>query len=238
MRLIDRILSLEPQGGRFGLGRIRAEADIRPDAWFLTCHFVDDMVMPGTLMYECCAHALRVWVQRLGWISERLDTGPLAGVKATLKCRGPVTPETRRVVYEVDVKALGYRPQPFVIADANMYADGRHIVRFSDMSLQLQGVTRTDIEHFWDRRLAGRTLNEPGPPFVRRHFEEFARGKPSLAFGEPYAAFDSGRFIARLPAPPYLFMDRITRVEPQPWKLKPGGWVEAEYDLEPDALFP
>ena len=39
MKLIDRILSIDSEGGRFGLGIIRAEADIHPDDWFLTCHF-------------------------------------------------------------------------------------------------------------------------------------------------------------------------------------------------------
>jgi 3-hydroxymyristoyl/3-hydroxydecanoyl-(acyl carrier protein) dehydratase len=53
------------------LGLIRAEADIHPDDWFLTCHFVDDMVMPGTLMYECCAHTLRVFLQRMGWVTDK-----------------------------------------------------------------------------------------------------------------------------------------------------------------------
>jgi 3-hydroxymyristoyl/3-hydroxydecanoyl-(acyl carrier protein) dehydratase len=71
--------------------------------------------------------------------------------------------------------------------------------------------------------------------FSRAHLEEFARGRPSLAFGEPYASYDSGRFIARLPSPPYLFIDRITRVEPEPWVVRPGGWVESELDVPPDA---
>lgn len=243
MRLIDRVLMLEPDGGRYGLGRIRAEADIHPDDWFLTCHFVDDMVMPGTLMYECCAHALRVMVQRIGWVSDRPQTRyePVPGVKATLKCRGPVTPATQRVIYEVDIKELGYGPQPFVIADANMVADGRHIVRFNDMSLQLTGVARTEIESYWEQRrnasAAGGPAKGAATSFSRTHLEEFARGRPSLAFGEPYAPYDSGRFIARLPSPPYLFMDRITRVEPDPWVVRPGGWVESEMDVPPDAWY-
>ncbi len=243
MRLIDRVLGLEPDGGRYGLGRIRAEADIHPDDWFLTCHFVDDMVMPGTLMYECCAHALRVMVQRIGWVTDRPQARyePVPGVKATLKCRGPVTPATQRVIYEVDIKELGYGPQPFVIADANMVADGRHIVRFHDMSLQLTGVARTEIESYWERRLNASPAAAPPQRatagFSRAHLEEFARGRPSLAFGEPYAPYDSGRFIARLPSPPYLFMDRITRVEPEPWVVRPGGWVESEMDVPPDAWY-
>src|SRR5262249_46174142 len=52
MKLVDRVVHLDPRGGRYGIGLIRAEADIHPDDWFLTCHFVDDQVMPGTLMYE------------------------------------------------------------------------------------------------------------------------------------------------------------------------------------------
>src|SRR5262249_54146762 len=54
MTLVHRVEILDPRGGRFGLGLIRAEADIHPDDWFMVCHFVDDRVMPGTLMYECC----------------------------------------------------------------------------------------------------------------------------------------------------------------------------------------
>jgi 3-hydroxymyristoyl/3-hydroxydecanoyl-(acyl carrier protein) dehydratase len=243
MRLIDRVVGLEPEGGRFALGRIRAEADIHPDDWFLTCHFVDDMVMPGTLMYECCAHALRVLIQRMGWVSDRPQTvyEPLPGVKAVLKCRGPVTPATRRVIYAVDIKELGYGPQPFVIADADMYADGRHIVRFRDMSLQLTGVTRAEIESYWRQRANPPQAHAPVEPraalFDHAHFEAFARGRPSQAFGAPYAPFDSDRFIARLPAPPYLFIDRITRVESDPWVLRPGGWTEAELDVPPDTWY-
>src|SRR5205085_7381407 len=70
LRLVDRVPVLDPAGGRFGTGFVRAEYDVRPDDWFLTCHFVDDMVMPGTLMYECCLHTLRILLMRLGWVGE------------------------------------------------------------------------------------------------------------------------------------------------------------------------
>ncbi|MCU0559474.1 MAG: beta-ketoacyl synthase [Desulfobacterales bacterium] len=242
MKLIDRVLEFDPAGGRYGIGRIRAEADIRPDAWFLTCHFVDDRVMPGTLMYECCAHALRVFVQRLGWVTDAPDAryAPLPGVRAALKCRGPVTPRTRRVVYQVDIKELGYGPQPYALADADMLADGRQIVRFTGMSLQLAGADRQQIEAFWRRRRpAPAATAPPAAParFARSHLLEFARGRPSRAFGDAYRPFDAERFIARLPAPPYLFIDRITAVEPPAWELQPGGWVTAELDVPPDAWY-
>lgn len=238
MKLIDRVVDLDPTGGRYGLGSVCAEADIRPDDWFLTCHFMDDMVMPGTLMYECCAHTLRIFFQRLGWVTDHPDAcfEPVVGVSATLKCRGPVTPETKKVVYTVEIKEIGYGPAPFVVADAHMSADGRPIVMFRDMSLQLSGADRKTIDDFWQSRSL-----EPKTPAAEiydyRRILAFCVGAPSEAFGEPYRIFDDTRRIARLPGPPYLFMDRVVAVEPEPWVLKPGGWIEAQYDVPPEAWY-
>ena len=242
MRLIDRVTQLDPVGGRYGLGSVCAEADIHPDDWFLTCHFMDDMVMPGTLMYECCAHTLRVFFQRQGWISENPEAGfePVPGVGAVLKCRGPVTPETKKVVYSVEIKAVGYGPEPFVRADALMAADGRPIVRFQDMSLRLTHTNREEIEAFWRRRAAVPETASAVPSrtlYDAQQILAFSIGNPSEAFGEKYRIFDRDRRIARLPGPPYLFMDRIVAAEPPPWKLEPGGWIEAEYDVPPDAWY-
>ncbi len=243
MKLIDRILELDPHGGRYGLGRIRAEADIHADDWFLTCHFVDDRVMPGTLMYECCAHTLRVLMQRMGWITDKAGVcyEPVIGVRSVLKCRGPVTPHTRRVVYEVEVKQIGYTPQPYMIADAHMYADGDRIVLFRDMSMQMSGITRDEIDAFWRKKAVNfrrpSTAPEAAAVFDRGRILEFTAGSPARAFGDRYEPFERDRFIARLPCPPFLFIDRIMRVDPDPWKLEPGGWIEAEYDIRPDAWY-
>jgi 3-hydroxymyristoyl/3-hydroxydecanoyl-(acyl carrier protein) dehydratase len=301
MKLIHRILKLDPKGGRYGLGRIRAEADIHPDDWFLTCHFMDDMVMPGTLMYECCAHTLRVFIQRIGWVTAKTGVcyEPVVGVQSVLKCRGPVTPKTSKVWYDIEIKEIGYAPEPYVIADALMVADGHRIVSFKDMSMKMTGITRDEIESLWEnidrgqrsevrgRRQINRKLKLPErsdafnhqstiinhhsrsrailkpnaavpkdseflrkgdgrrsgvrdqktPLYDRDKILSFAIGKPSEAFGEPYKMFDNDRVIARLPGPPYSFLDRIVAVEPEAWILKPDGWIEAEYDMLPDAWY-
>jgi acyl transferase domain-containing protein/3-hydroxymyristoyl/3-hydroxydecanoyl-(acyl carrier protein) dehydratase len=299
MKLIHRILLLDSEGGRYGLGLIRAEADIHPDDWFLTCHFMDDRVMPGTLMYECCAHTLRVFIQRMGWVTAKPGVcyEPVVGVESVLKCRGPVTPETRHVWYEVEIKELGYAPEPYVIADALMYADGQRIVLFKDMSMKMTGIAREEIEEVWEKTgVRFQVSGDKGPVsedrgqrtedkgqrsedrgqraedrgqsaehrgrrkeeiewhpvsgiqhpdtrirkpavFDRDKILAFAVGKPSEAFGDPYEVFDRDRVIARLPGPPYAFLDRIVSVEPEAWALKPGGWIEAEYDVSPDEWY-
>ena len=51
-------------------------------------------------------------------------------------------------------------------------------------------------------------------------------------------AVDPDRIIARLPGPPYKFLDRITDIRDcRQWELKPGGTIEACYDVPPDAWY-
>ena len=257
MKLVHRIAHLDPEGGRFGLGLVRGEADIHPDDWFLTCHFVDDRVMPGTLMFECCLHTLRVLLLRQGWVAEQGQVAlePVPGVTSTLKCRGQVLDTTQMVTYEVSVKEIGYGPEPYVIADALMYADGKPVVAIADMSLRYSGVTRETMRALWagaggaaPAASAGgaapaRVVSEKVPAGKKPALYDydsilaFATGKPSDAFGAPYKIFDEGRVIARLPGPPFQFIDRITDIQAEPWKIVPGGTVEAQYDVPPDAWY-
>ena len=114
---MHRVTEIDPHGGRYGIGSITAEADIRPDDWFLTCHFVDDKVMPGTLMYECCLHTLRIYLLRMGWVADAADVvyQPVAGVRSRLKCRGQVLDTTR----VVSLRSLdqGIRVRPRTVRD-------------------------------------------------------------------------------------------------------------------------
>jgi 3-hydroxymyristoyl/3-hydroxydecanoyl-(acyl carrier protein) dehydratase len=239
LKLVDRVTSLDPKAGRYGLGQIRAEMDIDPKDWFLICHFVDDRVMPGTLMYECCMHTLRIFLLRLGWVGAEGQTWcePVPGVASGLKCRGQVTEKTRTVTYQVSIKELGYGPEPFAIVDALMYADGKPIVEIPDMSVRLAGLTREGIEALW----SGIGSLQPEPIkqvlYDRDRITAFAIGDPSYAFGERYRVFDNERKIARLPGPPFQFIDRIVAITGEPWVLKSGTTVTAEYDVLDDAWY-
>lgn len=240
LKLVDRVIELNPQGGRYGLGQIRAEMDIDPQAWFLTCHFVDDRVMPGTLMYECCMHTLRIYLLRMGWVGAEGQTWcePVPGVDSGLKCRGQVTESTKTVTYQVSIKELGYRPEPYAIVDALMFADGKAIVEIPNMSVRLAGLDRATLEKMWSGKVSAETGKiSKTVLYGYERILAFAVGKPSEAFGAPYEIFDHGRKIARLPGPPFQFVDRITAVSGAPWKLVAGATVEAEYDVPVDAWY-
>lgn len=239
LKLVDRVVKLDPQGGRYGLGQITAEMDIHPDDWFLTCHFVDDRVMPGTLMYECCLHTLRIYLMRIGWVGNEGETWcePIPGITSGLKCRGQVIASTNTVTYQVSIKELGYRPEPFAIVDALMYADGHPIVEIPDMSVQLAGLNRDKVEALWKDKTVSVTDMPKKVLYDTDRITAFAVGNPSEAFGEPYRVFDHERRIARLPGPPYQFLDRIVAVDGDPWILKEGVSTVAEYDVPPDAWY-
>lgn len=248
MHLLDRVVDLDPTGGRFGLGVIRAELDIHPDDWFLTCHFSDDMVMPGTLMYECCLHTLRVFLLRMGWVAETEDVAyqPVPDVQGQLKCRGQVVQSTQKVLYEVTIKELGYRPEPYAIVDALMYADGKPVVEIIGMSTRLAGQTREQLEQLWGQgseRVLSNAAVAAAPfagevTFDAESIRAFCEGKPSAAFGSRYLPFDDQRKIARLPRDPYAFMHRVTRIENcEPWELAAGAVIEGQYDVPADAWY-
>ena len=261
MWLVDRVLKLEPAGGRFGMGSILGELDIQPDDWFLTCHFCDDQVMPGTLMYECCLHTLRIFLLRMGWIGEegQVVYEPIPGVKSRLKCRGQVRANTRKVWYEITLKEIGYstaeqpgpdstrtttegRGTPYCVADALMYADGKPIVEITDMSVRLSGLTRDFVEGLWKSRPTSTVTpfhyDRRPAIFDTDRITAFAIGNPSDAFGDRYRVFDHDRVIARLPGPPFQFLDRIVSIQGcEPWVMKAGGEVVAQYDIPPNAWY-
>ncbi|OIO04775.1 MAG: hypothetical protein AUJ51_01385 [Elusimicrobia bacterium CG1_02_56_21] len=240
MKLVDRVLEMAPRGGRYGLGSIQGETDIHPDDWHMACHFTDDHVMPGTLMYECCLHTFRIFLLRLGWVAEAGACWyePVPGITSRLECRGQVLPSTKKAMYEIIVKEIGYQAdggRPYAIADAFMYADGKRIIHIHDMSIRMGGTTRAEIERFWAAGGAEPAAAAPKTAvFGNASITAFATGKPSEAFGDRYKIFDSGRVIARLPGDPYKFLDRIVKIEGcKQWELASGGSIEAEYDVPP-----
>lgn len=239
MRLVHEVSEIDFSGGRWGLGRVLAHAPIHADDWFLTCHFHDDKVMPGTLMYECCLHSLRILMMAQGWVgeSERCSWQPVLGVQSRLKCRGQVLDSCNKVTYEVQVRKIDFGPEPYVIADALMYADGHCIVEITDMSLRLCGSSHEQLSQLWNKRSGVQEPQFRPAVYDQASILAYSVGKPSEAFGAPYEPFDEDRKIARLPGPPFLLMDRVVQVRGEPFAFTAGAGCTAQVAVEPDAWY-
>jgi len=132
MLMFDRITHIDDDGGAYGLGRIVAELDIRPDLWFFGCHFHGDPVMPGCLgldaMWQLVGFFL-TW-QKLPGRGRALGVGEV-------KFTGQVLPDAKRVTYEIDIKRVIRRKLIMAIGDAVMKVDGREIYHATDLKVGL-----------------------------------------------------------------------------------------------------
>ena len=105
------------------------------------------------------------------------------------------------------------------------------------MTLRYAGVTREMLRNVWSSASPVNTPASKPAIYDSRSILAFSIGNPSEAFGEPYRIFDKTRRIARLPGPPYLFLDRITEVQGEPFKLTAGSSAEAQYDVPPNEWY-
>ena len=90
----------------------------------------------------------------MGWVSLNHDVyyDVVADNESDLKCRGPVTPETQKARYELEIKEIGYAPEPYVIADAHMFSDNLRIVLYKNMGMKLVGLSKDDLKQIWRNR--------------------------------------------------------------------------------------
>ncbi len=132
MLMMDRITEITIDGGEFGKGHIVGELDIAPSLCFFDCHFAGDPVMPGCLGLDAMWQMIGYW---LGW-SGSPGKGRALGV-GEVKFRGHITPETRRVRYEVDMRQVRRGRLVLGIADGRVLADDTCVYVARDMRVGL-----------------------------------------------------------------------------------------------------
>jgi 3-hydroxyacyl-[acyl-carrier protein] dehydratase/trans-2-decenoyl-[acyl-carrier protein] isomerase len=136
MLMFDRITDVSETGGAFDKGYIRAEFDVKPDAWFFPCHFIGNPIMPGCLGLDAMWQLTGFY---LGWLGEpgygmALSTGEV-------KFKGMVTPKTKLVEYGIDFKRVMRGRLVLGIADGWVKADGVQIYAASDLKVGLSKVS-------------------------------------------------------------------------------------------------
>lgn len=132
MLMMDRITEISDDGGEFGKGHVVGEFDIHPDLWFFECHFPGDPVMPGCLGLDAMWQAVGYW---LGWTGS-YGKGRALGV-GDVRFTGEITPTTKLVRYEIDMKRVRRGRLILGIADGRVFADGAKIYTAKDMRVGL-----------------------------------------------------------------------------------------------------
>ncbi|MBN3562461.1 MULTISPECIES: 3-hydroxyacyl-[acyl-carrier-protein] dehydratase FabA [Aliamphritea] len=137
MLMMDRIINISSEGGKYGKGQIIAELDIHPDLWFFQCHFPTDPVMPGCLGLDAMWQLVGFY---LGWRGN-LGRGRALG-SGEVKFTGQILPTAKKVTYTIDLKRVIERKLVMGIADGTVSVDGRDIYSATDLRVGL--FTSTD----------------------------------------------------------------------------------------------
>lgn len=239
MLLLDTVAELDPTGGPWGRGYLRAHTPVTPDDWYFAGHFTNDPCMPGTLMFQGGLQAMAFYlaalghtIERDGWRFEPVPDEPVA-----LRCRGQVAPDSRQIEYEVFVRGLTTDPYPTLYADVLGTVDG--VKAFHARRAALRLVPDWPFaEHTPPASTSDSVVTVGGVRQDANALLACARGPMARAMGAVYASFDvTGLRAPRLPGPPYHFMSRVVAVDGEFGGMRAGATVTAEYDVPADAWY-
>lgn len=132
MLMMDRIVHISDEGGKYGKGEIIAELDIHPDLWFFACHFQGDPVMPGCLGLDAMWQLVGFYLCWMGGPGKGRALGC-----GEVKFTGQVLPTAKKVTYKIDLKRVILRKLVMGIADAVMEVDGKQIYEATDLRVGL-----------------------------------------------------------------------------------------------------
>lgn len=132
MLMLDRITTINSDGGEFGKGEIIAELDINPDLWFFDCHFPSDPVMPGCLGLDAMWQLVGFY---LGWRGNP-GRGRALG-SGEVKFFGQVLPTAKKVTYRITMKRVIERKLVMGIADGSLLVDDKEIYTAKDLKVGL-----------------------------------------------------------------------------------------------------
>ena len=139
--MLDRVTGVWPDGGRHGLGRLRAEKDVDPREWCFAAHFFQDPVQPGSLGLAAMVQALQLLMLAKGLhdgvAGPRFE--PLgSAMPLTWKYRGQVLPTNRKVTLTLDLTEVGRDERGvWASAEASLWVDGMRIYEATNLGMRI-----------------------------------------------------------------------------------------------------
>ncbi len=219
MLMIDEVVKIDTKGGSYGLGFATARKNLKPTDWYFPCHFKDDEVLAGSLMSEACVQLLQFFMLYIGLQTKTKDARfqPIFNLSQKVRCRGQVTPKDKLLYYEMEVKEIGTKENPYAVADINVIVDNKIVVNFQNLGIQL--IEKKDV-----------------PLFSKTHLKEFATGDLKKCFGEEFKIYDN-RKGPRTPNSYLQLIDRIVSIEGEKNNFKQEATLVSEFDIKKDGWF-
>jgi 3-hydroxymyristoyl/3-hydroxydecanoyl-(acyl carrier protein) dehydratase len=235
--MLDRITSVNPTDGTWGLGMIIAEKSLKPDDWYFPCHFKDDQVMAGSLLTEGCSQLLQFYMLYLGLQTCTTDARfqPIPDLPQVVRCRGQVTPKAAVLTYRMEISAIGFTPNPYVKCNVEIMLDDKVIVHFQDLGWQLsEKDPKIALDPNQTLTLAPQPVGVVKKSALLNEWQiaEFCTGSLSKCFGSEYEIYDRGNVkSSRLPSSHLRLVHRVLTIEGERHRFTERSAIIAEYDV-------
>ncbi len=237
--MIDRVVSVAPQGGPWRLGLIVAEKDLAPDQWYFPCHFQDDQVLAGSLLAEGCVQLMQFYMLFCGLQKQTRQARfqPAVGLAQTVVCRGQVTPADSKLTYRLEITDIGLEPEPYAIGNIDVIVADKIVARFTNLGVRLAETAPPALP---EELPAPQAAVAPAPVraalFDEEHVREFTVGSAAACFGPDFNIYEQRR-TPRTPNGDLQMMSRVIHIDGQPHDLKADTLLVSEYDVPADAWF-
>jgi 3-hydroxymyristoyl/3-hydroxydecanoyl-(acyl carrier protein) dehydratase len=243
MLMIDRVVSIDLNGGPWGLGMVMAEKILAPDHWYFPCHFKDDEVMAGSLMAEGCGQLLQFFLLYIGMHTRTKDARfqPIKNLPQKVRCRGQVIPKDKLLTYRMEIIEIGLEPNPYAVANIDILLEDKIVVDFKNLGVQL--VEKQDNDPY---KISIPKKPEPAKEiqetkekealFTQYHLQHFATGSISECFGPEFEIYEN-RQPPRTPNGDLQLTTRVLEVSGKRHDFSKPAYCIAEYEVPHDAWY-
>ena len=141
--MIDRLTGFWENGGKYQLGRIRAEKTVDSKEWFFKSHFFQDPVMPGTLGVEAILQMLKAFIiednsEALGQFKNPRFEAVATSALLDYKYRGQIIPTNKLVTMELDIKEKIVEDNGYLAtAEGYLWVDGLRIYQIKNIGVRV-----------------------------------------------------------------------------------------------------
>lgn len=238
--LFDEVLQLDPRGGPWKRGFMRAAKHIRGKEWFFEGHYRNDPCVAESLMMETAQQLLSFYLTALGFSlnQDGWRFEPVQRCSIKFQYRAQATPANRQILYEVYIREVDGGPLPAVFADVLGIIDGRKGFLARNIGVALVPDTPKDRlpvpkgcePDFRPAAIVSGRRVDPGWIY----HSTLGRSGWIAKWGE---RFDGPMRTPRLPNPPYLFFSRVTRIDAVESSFKLPAQILSEYDIPADGWY-
>ncbi|MCB9971487.1 MAG: beta-ketoacyl synthase N-terminal-like domain-containing protein [Hyphomonas sp.] len=145
LRMLDEIDYFDPDGGTSGLGLIRGQQHVDPNAWYFKAHFYQDPVQPGSLGLDAMTQLLcrMVWLKDIARGMKRPHISTLAtSAPIRWSYRGQVTPDRKRVTTAMEIQSIEKRDNDILVtARGSLWRDGLRVYEVKPMCVSVRDLS-------------------------------------------------------------------------------------------------